>query len=301
MSGSWQNDSGNGGPFHAAHAEPEILPPEGSPEAAERPQPYYDQPQPQPIPPPQRNRPRWAYAPATYVLVGINCAVFLGMLFSGVSILGPTPEQLLNWGADYGPYVLVLDQWWRLLTATFVHIGIIHLATNMWCLWNLGLLGEPLMGPFGMAATYFLTGIAGNLLSTAVHPGVPGGGSGIVGAGASGAVFGLAGALIVLLKSPLLPLPRVEVQRLRRSVIWFAVLNFVIGAGTWVARTSIQIDNMAHLGGFLSGLAFAVPLVPRIGARREVFLRRRWFAVLGMGFLLLLVAFGVHSFYMGGR
>lgn len=301
MSDSWQNSGGNGAPFHAAHAEPEILPPEGTPGTEETPQPYYYEPKPQPIPQQQRSRPRWAYAPATYVLVGINCLVFVGMLLSGVSILGPTPEQLLAWGADYGPYVLVLDQWWRLLTATFVHIGIIHLATNMWCLWNLGLLGEPLMGPFGMAAVYFLTGIAGNLLSTAVHPGVTGGGSGIVGAGASGAVFGIAGALIVLLKSPLLPLPKVEVQRLRRSVIWFAVLNFVIGAGTWVARTSIQVDNMAHLGGFLSGLAFAVPLVPRIGARREVFLRRRWFAVLGMGFLLLLVAFGVHSFYMGGR
>jgi rhomboid protease GluP len=84
-------------------------------------------------------------------------------------------------------------------------------------------------------------------------------------------------------------------------VIWFAVLNFVIGAGTWVAGTAIQIDNMAHLGGFLSGLAFALPLVPRIGARSEVFLRRRWIAVLGMSFLLLLLAFGVHSFYTGGR
>ena len=107
--------------------------------------------------------------------------------------------------------------------------------------------------------------------------------------------------LILLLKSPMLPLPQIELQRLRKSVIWFAVLNFVIGAGTWVARTALQIDNMAHLGGFLSGLAFAVPLVPRIGAPRDMFLRRRWFAVLGMSFLLLLVAFGVHSFYIGGR
>jgi len=301
MTESWQNHTRNGGPFHAAHAEPEILPPEGSPEAAEeaRRQAYYYQPPPPPMPP--QRKPRWAYAPATYILVGINCLVFLGMLLGGVSVVAPTPEQLLAWGADYGPYVLVLGEWWRLLTATFVHVGLIHLATNMWCLWNLGLLGEPLMGPFGMLAAYVLTGVAGNLLSTAVHPGVPGGSGGIVGAGASGAVFGLAGALIVLLKSPLLPLPPAEVQRLRKSVIWFAVLNFVIGAGTWIARTSLQIDNMAHLGGFLSGLAFAVPLVPRIGARREVFLRRRWFAVLGMSFLLLLIAFGVHSFYMGGR
>ena len=302
MDSTWRKDGENGsGPFRSTHIEPEILPPdsgEGTQQA------YYYQP-PQPAgampPPQQRQRPRWAYAPATYVLVGINCLVFLGMLFSGISIVEPTPEQLLKWGADYGPFVLVLGQWWRLLTATFVHVGIIHLATNMWCLWNLGLLGEPLLGPFGMFAAYLLTGIAGNLLSTAVHPGVSGGAGGIVGAGASGAVFGLAGALIVLLKSPLLPLPKVEVQRLRKSVIWFAVLNFVIGAGTWVARTSIQIDNMAHLGGFLSGLAIAVPMVPRIGARRDIFIRRRWFAVLGMSFLLLLLAFGIHSFYLGGR
>jgi rhomboid protease GluP len=296
MNGAWQNNRENSG---ATYSSPEILPPEGSGEEQRS---YYQQPQPfpqQPPPPPKRSR--WAYAPATYILVGINCLVFLGMALSGISITSPSPDQLLTWGADFGPYVLILGEWWRLLTATFVHVGLLHLATNMWCLWNLGLLGEPLLGPFGMFAAYVLTGIGGNLLSTAVHPGVPGSPHGIVGAGASGAVFGLAGVLILLLKSPLLPLPQVEVQRLRKSVIWFAVLNFLIGAGTWVAGTSLQIDNMAHLGGFLSGLAFALPLVPRIGAPRELFLRRRWIAVLGMGFLLLLLAFGVHSFYMNGR
>ncbi|HEX3436111.1 MAG TPA: rhomboid family intramembrane serine protease [Pseudacidobacterium sp.] len=282
--------------LRATEAGPEILPPESREEAQQE---YYYPPQPEPMPPPQRRRSRWAYAPATYFLVAINCLVFLGMAFGGISVAEPKAQQLLLWGANYGPYVLVLGEWWRLLTATFVHVGILHLATNMWCLWNLGLLGEPLVGPFGMLAAYMLTGIGGNLLSTAVHPGVPGGAEGIVGAGASGAVFGLAGVLILLLKSPMLPIPQTELQRLRKSVIWFAVLNFVIGAGTWVARTSVQIDNMAHLGGFLSGLAFAVPLVPKLGAPRDMFLRRRWIAILGMSFLLLLLAFGVHSFYMG--
>lgn len=305
MSATGRNQEGSeeaysGRPSPATQAEPEILPPDPRDEPQQAY--YYQPPSPEPMPPPAKpRRSRWAYAPATYVLVGINCLVFLGMLFSGVSIAEPKPEQLLAWGADYGPYVLILGEWWRLLTATFVHVGIIHLATNMWCLWNLGLLGEPLIGPFGILAAYVLTGIGGNLLSTAIHPGVPGGSEGIVGAGASGAVFGLAGVLILLLKSPMLPLPRSELQRLRKSVIWFAVLNFVIGAGTWVARTALQIDNMAHLGGFLSGLAFAVPLVPRIGAPRDLFQRRRWFAILGMGFLLLLLAFGIHSFYAVGR
>jgi rhomboid protease GluP len=266
--------------------QPEILPPNAG---------YSAPPQPQPV----RRHSMWASSPATYFLVAVNCLIFLTMAANHVSPFSPTPEQLLHWGADNAGAVLLYNEWWRIVTAMFVHVGIIHLATNMWCLWNLGLLGEPLLGPFGMLAAYVLTGIGGNLLSTAVHPGVAGGSGGIVGAGASGAVFGLAGVLILLLKSPLLPLPQIEVQRLRRSVIWFAVLNFVIGAGTWFARTSLQIDNMAHLGGFLSGLAFALPLVPRIGARREVFIRRRWFAVLGMTFLLLLLAFGIHSFYMG--
>src|ERR1700743_1868874 len=138
--------------------------------------------------PPQRSRAtsnRWASAPATYTLVGINCAVYVAMVLRGVSPTMPTVLDLVHWGANFGGDVLA-GQWWRLLTAAFVHVGIVHLATNMWCLWNLGLLGEPLLGPWGVVAVYVLTGIAGNLLSTAVHPQ-------IVGAGASGAGFGIAG------------------------------------------------------------------------------------------------------------
>jgi rhomboid protease GluP len=268
-------------------AYPEIFPP-----GSEIPPPQYAQPgygyRP---PPPQRSGQRrsWASAPATYVLVGINCAVFLFMVLSGVSLMSPTTDQLVHWGADYGIFVLQ-GQWWRLLTATFVHVGIIHLATNMWCLWNLGLLGEPLLGPVGVLAVYLLTGIAGNLLSTAVHPQ-------IVGAGASGAVFGIAGALILLLKSPLLPVPQAELKRLRQSVIYFAILNFVIGASTFILPSPIKIDNMAHLGGFLCGLLVGVPLLPRIGAPRLRFLRRQWITFLGATLLLLLFAYGIASYW----
>jgi rhomboid protease GluP len=241
---------------------------------------------------PQRSRgvsSRWASAPATYTLVGINCAVYVAMVMRGVSPTMPTVLDLVHWGANFGGYVLA-GQWWRLLTAAFVHVGILHLATNMWCLWNLGLLGEPLLGPAGIIAVYGLTGIAGNLLSTAVHPQ-------IVGAGASGAVFGLAGVLILLLKAKLLPVAPEEVRRLRKSVIYFALLNFVIGGTTLFLRTSIQIDNMAHLGGFLCGLALGGPLVPRIGAARSQFVFRSWAAYGGMAVLLLVFAFGIASFW----
>jgi membrane associated rhomboid family serine protease len=232
---------------------------------------------------------RWASAPATYTLVGINCAVYLAMVLRGVSPSNPTVQDLVSWGANFGGLVLA-GQWWRLLTAAFVHVGILHLATNMWCLWNLGLLGEPLLGPVGIIAVYVLTGIAGNLLSTAVHPQ-------IVGAGASGAVFGLAGVLIMLLKARLLPVAPEEVGRLRKSVIYFALLNFVIGGTSMFLRTSIQIDNMAHLGGFLCGLAVGAPLVPRIGPARSQFTFRAWAAYGSMAMLLLLFATGVASFY----
>lgn len=297
MERSWRGNDSEGEAFRYTRPEPEILPPGKYPSQSS--QPYYQEPAPAP-PPARRRRAQWAIAPATYVLLGINILVFLAMVFLGVSPTSPTSKQLLIFGANYGPSVLLDGEWWRLVTAMFVHVGIVHLASNMWCLWNLGLLGEPLIGPFGMFAAYLLTGVAGNLLSTAVHAGVPGspdGPGGIVGAGASGAVFGLAGVLIVLLKSPLLPIPQIELKKLRRSVIYFALLNFVIGAGTWLARTSIQIDNMAHLGGFLGGLALGIPMVPRLGAPRVLFERRRLLAICGMAFLLLLLAFWLHSFW----
>jgi rhomboid protease GluP len=210
-------------------------------------------------------------------------------VLSGVSATNPSVQELVRWGANFGGYVLT-GQWWRLLTAAFVHVGILHLATNMWCLWNLGLLGEPLLGPFGLVAVYVLTGVAGNLLSTAIHPQ-------IVGAGASGAVFGLAGVLILLLKTRLLPVAPEEVRRLRKSVIYFALLNFVIGGTSMFLRTSIQIDNMAHLGGFLCGLALGGPLVPRIGKAKDQYVFRSWAAYGGMTILLVVFARGIAQFW----
>lgn len=278
--------------FRSRPAEPEILPPNGNGNGASSG--WYPPPERQYVPPqPRRRRPGWAFAPATYALVGINCAVFLLMVLSGISFWEPTTTQLLHWGANNGALVLHYGQWIRLITAMFVHVGIIHIATNMWCLWNLGLLAEPLMGPFGVTAAYLMTGFAGNLLSVAVRgPNDP-----VVGAGASGAVFGLAGVLIVLLSSPLLPLPKPELKRLRRSVIYFALLNLGIGLYTAIGPSPIRIDNLAHLGGFLSGLALGLPLVPKIGAPKLQFERRRRWGVWGGTFILVLLAVGVRAFW----
>jgi membrane associated rhomboid family serine protease len=252
----------------------------------------------------RRRRPSWASAPATYVLVGINAAVFLVMLARGCSFWMPTVDQILYFGADNAGLVLYGHQWWRIVTAMFVHVGFWHIALNMWCLWNLGLLAEPLMGSAGVIAVYLLTGAAGDLLSTFrnwwaynldwvrfhdvhVFP---------AGAGASGAIFGIAGALILLLNPRRLPMvPAVELKKLRRSVIYFAAINLVLGFGIFFGaeaiHSGISIDNMAHVGGFTCGLLFAAPMVPRLGSSRTHFAGRLRAAVAMTTGVLVLFGF----------
>jgi rhomboid protease GluP len=156
-------------------------------------------------------------------------------------------------------------------------------------------------------AVYMITGIAGNLLSMGTnilafhwyHTNIV---LFIPGAGASGAVFGIAGALIVLLKSHRLPVPPVELKKLRRSVIYFAALNLVLGisisVGTAVAHAGINIDNWAHAGGCACGLLFAAPMVPRIGSPRRLFeVRLRVAIAMVVG---LLVLFGFYLAQLAG-
>jgi rhomboid protease GluP len=218
------------------------------------------------------------------------------MVVSGVSFANPTVEQLLHFGANNPTDVLYYGEWWRVVTAMFVHVGILHLATNMWCLWNLGLLGEPLIGPIGVFAAYILSGAAGNLLSTGVNLAFR---ADSVGAGASGAVFGIAGVLIVLLKSPRLPIPPKELSGLRRYVIYFAAINFVIGFGSMAVGSIVRIDNMAHLGGFLGGIIFALPLVPMLGSPKQLFLVRRRIAVGLLSGVLIFFGFYLSSVFPG--
>ncbi len=245
-------------------------------------------------------------APGTYFLLAINIAVFVWMFLHGVPITGGSPDQLMAYGANNSVSVLNDGQWWRLLTPIFVHIGFIHIASNMWCLWNLGLLGEPLIGPFGLVAVYVLTGVAGNLLTVAWDVGaahyygvsleaVAG-----VGAGASGAVFGIAGILIILLSNRRLPIPWSELQRLRRSVVQFSIINLAIGASTSLAIVGnfihVRVDNTAHLGGFLSGLALGPGLTASMTAGRVRYLNRQRVVFIAAAFILSLIGYGIANF-----
>jgi rhomboid protease GluP len=242
--------------------------------------------------------PLWDY-PATYTLIAINVLVFAIMFRYGPI---PTLVHQHAWSAiltapfdidvlvRFGGSATSLVQegaWWRLLTSTFVHVSILHIALNMWCLWNLGLFGEPLLGKQGLVAVYLLTGISGMMLSFAW--GLLTRQDGLV-VGASGAVFGIAGILIVLLSNRRLKLPWKELRGLRRQVIFFAVANLAIGMAPHLLTIASpgqlalvhldpanlpRIDNSAHLGGFLSGLALGFPLFPRLTAGRALYRQRQ--------------------------
>jgi len=195
----------------------------------------------------------------TQILFGANVAVFLGMVLAGVSITGPTSADLIQWGANWGPLTLG-GSWWRLFSCMFLHIGIIHMAFNMWCLWDLGALCESLYGHWTFAAVYLISGLAASLTSVAWHPGG-------VSAGASGAIFGIAGALIASYYLGEFSLPRAALSSTFRSVVLFAGYNLIFGA------LSGRTDNAAHVGGLAAGLVLGA-LIARVAPASDALGRR---------------------------
>ena len=196
---------------------------------------------------------------ATHVIVGINVAVFIGMALSGASLFNPSREQLLLWGANWGPLSLG-TQPWRMITSNYVHIGIIHILFNMWCLWNLGRLAEGVLGRLNYVVLYTFCGLAGSLASLWWHPLT-------VGAGASGAIFGLAGAAIAVFYLGHLPIAKEAISGTMRSLLTFVGYNLFFGL-------TPGIDNSAHIGGLVAGLAMGAALSKHIMVAPEV--RRQW-------------------------
>jgi len=198
--------------------------------------------------------------PVTTALVSINVAVFVAMTLTGVSPVEPTTAQLVRWGANWGPLSLGLQPW-RILSSNYLHVGIIHIGLNMWCLWNLGFLAERVFDPWTYVLTYTACGLSGSIASLWRHPMVPG-------AGASGAIFGLAGALIAALYLGHLPIPREAVRGTLRSLVAFAGYNLFFGA------VVPAIDNSAHIGGLVCGLVLGAFLARHLMAPPEA--RRAW-------------------------
>jgi rhomboid protease GluP len=209
----------------------------------------------------------------TQVILGANVMVFIAMVIASGPSLDFTYPVMYHFGANIGPYTLS-GQWWRLLTYMFLHGGLMHIAFNMWCLWDLGALCESLYGRWTFGAIYILTGIAGGLASIGWNPGV-------LSVGASGAIFGLAGALIASFYLGEFSLPRVAIQGTLRSLLIFVGFNVFFGS------LFPGIDNACHAGGLISGL-IAGALIARVAPEHDRPLRR----VGVLLFMVLIVASG---------
>ena len=221
------------------------------------------------------------YTPRVYVtwlLIAINVAVWVVMVARGVSAVSPTTVDLLHWGGDYAPRTTHGD-WWRVVSCTFVHAGLLHLAMNMLVLAIIGPFMERLLGNAGFLALYLFAGMTGSLLSLAYAPTV-------VSVGASGADFGLYGALVGFLLRARGTLPKDILQQLLRMAGAFVVYNFLFGLG------KTGIDQAAHVGGLVGGFAGGVVLGHPLEAAAFA-TRARRVAVLvavGVGLFALAVA-----------
>jgi rhomboid protease GluP len=161
-------------------------------------------------------------------------------------------ETLVALGANYAPLLIQEGQWWRLLTSMFLHIGALHLFLNGYALYQLGNLYERWTGSARFTGVYFATGLAGSLASTLFHGLL---GQPVISAGASGAIFGLLGAVIALLARRRDRLTDSARALLRQLAFW-AGLNILL------AFTGMPLDNAAHLGGFACGLALGFVIRP---------------------------------------
>jgi membrane associated rhomboid family serine protease/predicted negative regulator of RcsB-dependent stress response len=186
---------------------------------------------------------------ATWALLAVNVIVFVAMVQAGVSVTKPEVGQLIAKGANFGPKTIGEGEYWRLITAGFVHIGITHIAINLICLWGLAKQLEQHFGAVTTIGVYVLTAAGAELLSMSYDPYR-------VSAGASGPIFGITGALLAFLYYGKHDLTGDERRAELRSIIQFAVINLLFGLAPGV-------DNMAHLGGLVTGLLIGVALSRR--------------------------------------
>lgn len=183
----------------------------------------------------------------TVALIVINIVVFFIL-----TMFGDTEDAvfMLQHGAMYEPYIIEGHEYYRIFTCLFLHFGITHLLNNMVMLGALGWNLELEIGKVRFVIIYFASGIIGNIVSlfynlTLEQPAVS--------AGASGAIFGLMGALLYVVIAN-----RGRLGRLSgRGMLVMVILSLYFGL------TSTGVDNLAHIGGLVSGFLLAVLLYRR--------------------------------------
>jgi rhomboid protease GluP len=188
-------------------------------------------------------RARTARALVTPALIAVHVVMFLVVLFGPGSF--SDPDTLVRWGASFGPRT-TNGEWWRLLTAIFVHAGPIGLIINLVALAQIGSVMERLFGRPAFAAVYLAAGLLSNLATLAAHPMV-------VSAGSSGATFGICGLLIAWLIvgwvfHSAVTIPVAVVTRLSPAIGLFVLYSLVAGSG------------LAESAGLAAGLAWGLTL-----------------------------------------
>ncbi|MFT3719207.1 rhomboid family intramembrane serine protease [Pseudorhodoferax sp.] len=217
---------------------------------------------------------------ALYAVVAANVLVWAMTVAAGLSPWRPGTAELFRWGANTASAVVLDGQWWRLLTAAFLHGGLVHLSFNMLGLWEAGKQLCRLLGNGQFLLVYLASALAGGTAS--LHWAA----QNTVSVGASGAVFGVLGALLAASWHY-----RALVPATNRRRLW-AGLSFFIGYSLLHGFMQRNVDNAAHVGGLAGGLLLGLVLLAPID-RRASPARRRRRAAGATALSLLALAYGV--------
>ncbi len=198
-------------------------------------------------------KPRW-----TFIILGINITVFVAMtvfgVINGLGLNGSQDSRVLVIFGALQNQLIAQGQYHRLLASMFLHIGLIHLLFNSYALYVVGQDVERLYGSARFLVIYLLSGLGGSLASFVLSTDING-----ISAGASGAIFGLFGASIAYFYLHREAFgPRGQAQL--RSLLMLAGINLILGF------TIPGINNLAHLGGLVFGLALGWLLAPKYRA-----------------------------------
>jgi rhomboid protease GluP len=178
--------------------------------------------------------------PLTYSIIAVNIFVYLISATLSESIIDMDMQTLVDLGALYGPLVVLKGEWWRLFTAMFLHGGMTHILMNMFSLYLIGRGMEMYFYPKSYAVIYLFSGLLGGLASLYMHPNS-------VGIGASGAIFGVFGALAGFFLAH-----RDKIAD--HSKAFMKDFGMVLGINLVLGLSIPSIDVSAHIGGLVVGL-----------------------------------------------
>jgi len=195
-------------------------------------------------------KPKDSFLTITNLLIAINVIMFIITATVSKSLLDIDIQVLIKFGAILKP-LIDLGEYHRLISAMFLHGGLLHLVMNMYALWLLGNIIEKAYGKFKFGVIYICSGLVGSLFSYFFLK------ASSLSVGASGAIFGLMGACIVF------ALKRKDTIRksFLQSIFQVLVINLVIGFST------SNIDNAGHIGGLLGGLLITAALDQKVAEK----------------------------------